>query len=547
MPNVQPPLKGEFRSFEGIRCDPHPRQNLFAERELFSRRWNHPSIRRLRAEMDRVEAKTRPFRYRRSTLFGFCLVALLFKLDLHSAHRRVQSDAALRHMLGLPSITPETERRLRRVRLRKEDLSETGFPTRQLVSEFVDNWLGEHDHLMDLLRHEAYDVVPGQSILTGGVQTSRLAIDGTKLQSPYKGKRGYLYDPGSRMMGRDGERGDNQRWKMTAMLLDVPFVVGSVIATPTSEITLVKEKLIPQLKERSDRLRAEALARCGKRIQGFHRAAIAGDRAFGKDPLYEVLYDHDFYGVFTPPSFPDRVVEGKRLCRYTRGSQQVLVELEACSDGTHYCECQLRHDEKDRIIMQQEAGQFGKDGYVKVFCTNITCQHREQRMYVPFREPDTIRANGLREAGPIDYTRVNPIWRGDNRSRAINFLGCQAIEHYHQQRYEMFWLGSKDRRSGRRFVGNQANHFWHTLGDLCWNITIAEHFAHVEPEIVDPTRVYVKATGNHHAVLAYKAARNERAEEARIARGKRKRFKLEPADPPTKTPARKRAKVLAAT
>jgi hypothetical protein len=149
--------------------------------------------------------------------------------------------------------------------------------------------------------------------------------------------------------------------------------------------------------------------------------------------------------------------------------------------------------------------------------------------------PDRLLAKGRREAGEVDYTRVNPLWRGDEKVAAMNFLGRQVIEGYHQGRFEMFGLGSKDRRTGRRFLGDDAHQFWHTAGDLLWNETVIEAYERlgVRPEVVEASDVCKAMLANGRQVAKLKAIkRAAAARRAEAARQKRSRSHRHKAPPP---------------
>lgn len=418
------PLGGPLRSWEGVRSDPHAPRNLVSERALIRRRWESPAIRRLRTALDAVEHTTKPYRYPRSTLFGICLVALLLRCHVRDAHRRVQSDPELRVLFGLPDLTPETERRLASAR-RREDISEDGFPSRTLVETFIHEWLPDHPELVRLLDREAYETTPGDALLRHDISSSRFVVDGSQLISIRRGRRGEQTDPGARLMGREGEAAELQRWKMTALLTDVPLVIDGEAITPYSETVYVREEMVPRLHERSERLRERARREGRTDIKGLHRAAALGDNAFANTPPWEALYDHGMYGAFEPPDFPARRVEGKRLVSYeVRGeATRRSVDLSVCNDGVHFCECEDDLPEGERTPMRQHAGSFGKTGEVYVVCERLGCPHRGRRLYIPFRQPDRILARGRREAGEVDYTRVNPLWRGDKKVAALNWLG----------------------------------------------------------------------------------------------------------------------------
>lgn len=213
----------------------------------------------------------------------------------------------------------------------------------------------------------------------------------------------------------------------------------------------------------------------------------------------------------------------------------VQVDLYACNDGTHYCECEGDKPEKERVLMRQLPGHLGKE--VFAVCDNRDCRAYGHQLYVPYRKADRELARGRREAGELDYTRVCALWRGDEKVTAINFLARQAIEHYHQQRFEMFGLGSKDRRSGRRFIGDHAVRFWHVLGDLLWNLTIRERLDEgFEPEVLNPQDVYAGLLANGRNVARLRElgrrGRIRRAEHERRTGSRRGRFKrTRPPDP----------------
>lgn len=230
-----------------------------------------------------------------------------------------------------------------------------------------------------------------------------------------------------------------------------------------------------------------------------------------------------------PPEFPARIVEGRRRVSYEVRGQKRFNDLFACNDGVHFCECEAETDEKERTPMKQYAGTFGKTGEVSVLCEQLTCPHRKQLLYVPFASRQGVRQRTAR-AGEVDYRSVNPLWRGDSRVPAMNWLGRQAIEHYHQQRFLLFGLGSKDRRSMRRYIGDAAHGFWNLLGDLLWNLTIIENIERgARPTELDPelTCEHMLKNGRNVARLRTikKAAAAARAKKARQTRSRRSRHK----------------------
>jgi hypothetical protein len=330
---------------------------------------------------------------------------------------------------------------------------------------------------------------------------------------------------------------------MSVVLTEVPFVVDGATVTPHSETVHAREETIPRLRERSERIRERA-AREGKRIDAYERTALSGDDAFANTPLYEALYDHGFYGAFEPPGFPERHIEGKRLVTYrrSRGGELRSVDLDACSDGVHFCECEAHKPQGERTPMEQRAGRFGKTGEVSVICRRPTCLHRGHHLYIPFRRPDKVMAGGRREAGPVDYTRVNPLWRGDRKVAVLNWRGRQTIEHYHQQRYVLFGLGDNNRRSGRRFLGDAAYRLFHTLGDLLWNLTVLENLERgIRPEVVDVDVAYHHMLANGRNVAHLRSygrrAAAEREERRRKSRSSRGRFKRSIRTPAPASPA----------
>lgn len=289
--------------------------------------------------------------------------------------------------------------------------------------------------------------------------------------------------------------------------------------------------MVPRLKARSDRWCEQACQQGRPDFRCLDRAIALGDNAFANTPLWEALYDHGMYGGFEPPEFPARVVDGRRLCSYkVPGEGDRSVDLFACNDGVHFCECEEKTPEAERTPMTQHAGAFGKTGEVYVVCERFGCQHRGREVYVPFRKHDRELARGRREGGEVDYTRVNPLWRGDSRVPAMNWLGRQTIEQYHQQRFELFGLGSKDRRSMRRFIGDPAHRFWHLLGDLLWNINVIENRERgLRPIELDPDIVceHMLANGRNVARLKSlgRAGLAARAKKARRTRSRRGRFR----------------------
>lgn len=263
MARTQRPLSEPLRSWEGIRSDPHAPGNLLSEVELVRRRWESPTFLALRETMDAVKCTTKPYEYARSTLFGICLVSLLLRCHLRDAHRRVQSDPALRELFELPELTPETARRLAGAG-RREHISEAGFPARTLIENFHNHWLPKHSELLDQLDTATYETLPLKAAL-----------------------RHKAFFP----------------------------------VTPDSETVYAREKMVPRLKARSDRMREQARAQGRADFRGLDRAVALGDDAFANTPLYEALYDNG--KVAQPPPAP-QALQARRAREVREASRPTI-------------------------------------------------------------------------------------------------------------------------------------------------------------------------------------------------------------------------------
>ena len=483
-----------LRSYKGLLKRSFRKGNNSSMETHLLRIWGTAQMQRIARTLDLMEESDDGprFLYARSTLLFFCVAVLALGCNRRMAHNFIQGSDRLRAAVGLPPISASAREALDASE-DDEDVAEPGFPTRQMISEFVNwlkRWLANPAHELEgveglnFLRKEAYE----ESVVDvfarhPELRANAFAIDGKRVLSPNAGpdhrKR---TDEGAEFHTKDGSR-VFCRMKFSAVNQDVPLILYSEMTSPVSELAYAQNTFVPHLVNHIERLRSHA--KTAAPLAGLHRAMVCGDGIFRNSKITQQLYEHDLLAGFRRPNGVVREFEGLRRVE----SKGEIAVLDVCNDGVHLCDCdRIAHKPgcdgsgpdcdcparpiHERALMFQDLHAYGLDGGVYVTCLRPTCSHAGTKFYVRFTKPN-VTSDGelIAKPGPA-YDLVSPVWRGDIRYHDIVFKATQAVEHYHGQLAKLLGIGFNDRSGRRQFFGNFANEFWFTLGDLIWNLNI---------------------------------------------------------------------------
>jgi hypothetical protein len=484
MSRVMPALARNLRRNTGVWSLMHRPGDIENEYELIAYIWNTPAIKHIRCWLDAFQtSKPGGYTYKRSTLFGFYLVALLLGLNLKDAHARVQSHDGLRKLFGLGARSSKFCKQQRKLGGRLS-LPEDGFPARSTVDDFTTRWLKNVAPELDAMAEQAYEIVPLATILDHDLDPARISFDGTRVQSlrRYLRARTKQPDVGADWYGRTGEKSILARLKMSALLVDSGLVLTAEVRTPTSEKGRTREFLIPSLKARSDQL-VELAASRSIVHPGFKGGGVAIDNQMIDNPIIGDLYDNGFRPCY--PTGGARKHRGLRRLRDGEGRYRVR---EVTTKHEFLCRCdRFYRDEKtgdrkrtpieERRAMLHERGRASRTGgFFIVRCADPVCpfHHKSRALHVALRGDDVMKKGRLHD-GDRDLRKLLYLDNSTDRVSCIAFQGKQAIEAYHSclQRFRL--LGQKNGPGKRRMSGDFKNSFYYTLGDLIWNLTITFH------------------------------------------------------------------------
>lgn len=460
--------------------------------------WTHPKMQVLKVWLDAEKSRSAAdYKWKRSSLFFVIVVALALGKNLTDAYNRVRTDGRLRRLGGFEPRLPRRERRA----LGGTEYDPT-FPTRQSVDDFVNRWVGDSKkaaaevvvpespadparlsdrgaQLLALLEKLAQEIA-FEAILTYGLDTSRIATDGSIVLSAHRRPNPFRDDVGAEFFTKSEDDGAQfGRMHHGAILMGAPFLLASRIVKHEDggEPGALKKVVLPQLVEVSRRL-TEFAADHGIEHKGLAGAALVADGAFHNHPCIEATSNAGFLAVFNVGGDDlDKTWERKLPWKKLDAEGNVVatgenvVDLRA--DGALLCGCSTSRRQAVREPMERKV-------HERYRSATVHCEFCARTYFTTPRARDKKLRTG-REQGDIDLRFDVTVPRWDRRFTALCFKGRNEMEAVNGEMRRMGLLpNGRGGENWRGLTGDFRHEFWYGVGQLIFNMRVALNLSQMD-------------------------------------------------------------------
>jgi hypothetical protein len=532
-----PCLADTLLRIDGLMVNPVQSSDLDSERDWMGYVWTHPRIVEILDFVDAEEPEwAADFKWKRSSLLFIAVVSLALGLNLKQAHNRVRTDDELRRLGGFEPRPSRHERR--RLLGQPLSVSDPHFPARQCTDDLINRWLGgkkpskasplrrasfvqeevisERGVEFLALVEKAMQEVAFTAILTYGLSTSRLVMDGSIVLSGHVRANICRTDYGAKSFKKDDDDKDFVFGRMlgTVQLVGAPFVIYSRVFRPDNgEPGMAKDMLLPGAEEASGRLIEFAADHGVEGHKGFAGAAMCADGAFDNHPCIEETFRHGFLPAYNVGSDLKEVLGSRELVVKATG---MLVTVDLRDDGALLCRCDASMALEERPEMKRRVEKPGRSAYMH-------CEDCGTTYFMTPRKQDDSDTIG--DKGDIDLRYDVTLPRWDRRVVAMSFKARNEIEAMHSEMDAMGLLpDGRGGKSWRSLTGDFRHAFWYGLGHLLWNIRVAYNLSKTtERQEYTWAEGFAAFTRNRHQIEHQEELAARRAERAKRAALRRKK------------------------
>lgn len=433
------------RDLEGLTAAPYTPGVWDEEYRIAKEDWGHPATIRMREYIRELPAEDQGARkFSMESLFGALMLSVRLGGNLTTIERRLQNDKRLLHLYGLSSV-----------------------PSRRVISNFRNKTLPRHAPNLEFIRAEAYIRVPVDLIIRFDLDTLKLVVDTTILNSPNTGPRsskGSDQGAGPIVYKKKFPGVRHGRLKATVMMAgDAPLIVAGLCTYHRSEKKLVADELMPQFGAYSDAVGELITRETGHEHKGFRDSAIIADSAFVNDPAVLAFDAAGLIGLFRQPT--SKKLKVRWAIRRTFNGQEEIFPVR--TDGAIFCAC------GDQMVRRPHKS--GVKGGFHVKCRSSLCRLGNPRFHVSARVElvkvdENLRVESRKGETKLVLTATIPSYLP--KAQALHLKCSNVIESHHAQMGKKFAFGRENARQNKHITDDFQFELYNVLANLLWNFDV---------------------------------------------------------------------------